>query len=71
MVLLKALAKETSKLSLFLSEGSRIRLKSPVIIQGPEIELARERSSSRKAAVYRWSAGAYTFVRVKVISEKL
>lgn len=58
MARLKAFIKEKLTLPLFLSSGDLIRLKSPMMTQGPEIDGGMERSSSRKAGDKRWSEGA-------------
>lgn len=51
-------------LPLFFSEASLIRLKSPMINQGPTMFEWISPRMSRKVAVSLWSDGAYTFVMV-------
>jgi hypothetical protein len=55
---LKEEAKETSKFALFLSEGSRRRLKSPIINQGMGKRGPRFSNSSRNSGDRAWFAGA-------------
>jgi hypothetical protein len=56
-------ASEERKFSEFLSFGERVKLKSPMMIQGPVISAAREASSERKGGFSARAVGAYTLVR--------
>ena len=61
---LKLFASAKLKLSLFLSAGLRVRLKSPITIHAPQMVAATDASSVKKPCFSSRRTGAYTFVRV-------
>ena len=65
IVLLKACASRWWKFGLFFSCENRRRLKSPTISQGVLSSSLIDFSSSRKACLRLWHAGAYMLVRMK------
>ena len=48
-----------------LSDGLRVMLKSPMIVQGQEMSCFRSTSDCRNKGFKAWSQGPYTFVTTK------